>query len=313
MQGCGGGGDPAPAATSAPEPAKVETTPAPTPPPTGAGGCECIPLPDDVTSDEKKLTVNGIKYDPTYGSTCATHDIAIGECTGDSPPGWCKDSWCYVEKECALSDVTESFYFESKSGLYYSYSNCGSTDSFAADACGKETTSAGCRALEQCAFDKGKCVEDCNCIGLPTEVTTDDAKRTKDGILYDKTYGGTCAAHDIAIGSCATDANPKDWCDDSWCYVSKTCALSDVEQSFYFETTDGLYFSYTNCGSDDAFSADACAGASTSTACAAMSQCAFVCNTCYLKSGTAPTCEPPPAPAMASYGYGYGYGYALGQ
>jgi hypothetical protein len=185
-----------------------------------------------------------------------------------------------------MADKTESFYFDEVEGLFYSYTNCGGTDTFSADQCGGATDLSSCGAMSQCAFDNGACVLGCDCVTLPTGIDLQG---------YTADYGSTCAAHDMAYGDC-TSASPPDWCDDSWCYVLPTCSLTKTA-TFYFPEVDDLFYSYVNCGAQDAFTADACSDLD-STACTAHSSCTYD-GVCYPTGGIKP-----------ATGYGYGYGLA---
>jgi hypothetical protein len=155
-----------------------------------------------------------------------------------------------VEPECALSDKTESFYFDDVAGLFFSYSNCGGSDSFSAEQCGTATTLETCGAMSQCAFDNGNCILGCDCVAMPAD--TPSTALIYGGEQYTTAYGAQCAAHDMPFGDCA-GSSPADWCDDSWCYVAASCGLSDKVSSAYFPTLGDLFYSYSNCGAQDAF------------------------------------------------------------
>ena len=76
-------------------------------------------------------------YPPDYGSTvCKRWDVALPPTCADSAgnalpnaPSWCTDSFCYIDpSNCDSSESpTASSLFE---GVYYSYSTCGSGNSF---------------------------------------------------------------------------------------------------------------------------------------------------------------------------------------
>ena len=78
-------------------------------------------------------TIAGEVYD--YGSnygyrTCAAHDSGLAPfCNGASPPGWCEESWCYVDpRECDQGlPPFQSQYFEQ---AFYSYQTCGTQNTF---------------------------------------------------------------------------------------------------------------------------------------------------------------------------------------
>ena len=78
-------------------------------------------------------TIAGEVYD--YGSnygyrTCAAHDSGLAPfCNAASPPGWCEESWCYVDpRECDQGlPPFQSQYFEA---AFYSYQTCGTQNTF---------------------------------------------------------------------------------------------------------------------------------------------------------------------------------------
>jgi len=95
--------------------------------------------------EDKKLIVKltgekggTYKYDGNYGNV---HRKASDQknppyCADENgtpkayPPQWCTQEWCYVDKaNCELPMVLESSYFPGE-GVYYSYSTCGSKNSF---------------------------------------------------------------------------------------------------------------------------------------------------------------------------------------
>jgi len=72
-------------------------------------------------------------YPLSYGSSsCRRYDdLFASECQGNSPPGYCTERWCYVDKEkCIMSDETvyKSDLFR-KIDVYYSYTTCNSSES----------------------------------------------------------------------------------------------------------------------------------------------------------------------------------------
>jgi hypothetical protein len=107
--------------------------------------CKCISLPEEIRSNETKLK----GYAPSYGSSCAAHDLSYDYCAGDSAPSWCRQEWCYVKKSCAMDDITQSFYFAPVE-LFYSYSTCGGKDAFSSSQCADNTDEASCEDVTQC-------------------------------------------------------------------------------------------------------------------------------------------------------------------
>ena len=74
----------------------------------------------------------------TYGVGCAPHDEDTFQCSNANdcssvvplPPdcdmSYCKRSWCFVDKDCALTNKPSTVY----SGRHYSYATCGELDRF---------------------------------------------------------------------------------------------------------------------------------------------------------------------------------------
>ena len=93
--------------------------------------CPCLSSYPAIVSPADGVTIGGqvyYSYPQTYGlSSCAAHDLNLEPfCnTGDpsDTPGWCDDSWCYVDKNNCDKPVTESHYFAGVD-LYFSYFSC---------------------------------------------------------------------------------------------------------------------------------------------------------------------------------------------
>jgi hypothetical protein len=65
---------------------------------------------------------------PKYGiDGCAKYDKTEATCTGDNPPTWCDQAWCFVVPMQCTKQSYESFYFPglSAQSLVYSYETCG--------------------------------------------------------------------------------------------------------------------------------------------------------------------------------------------
>merc|ERR1719161_2325601 len=92
--------------------------------------CDCIGMPTELMDNTTALQ----GYPPTYGSVCGPHDKGHGVCKGNQAPKWCEQSWCYVDPECHLSGLQQTFYFPGYE-MTYSYANCGAEDLFTAEAC----------------------------------------------------------------------------------------------------------------------------------------------------------------------------------
>ena len=99
--------------------------------------CPCLSSYPAIVSPADGVTIGGqvyYSYPQTYGlSSCAAHDLNLEPfCnTGDpsDTPGWCDDSWCYVDKNNCDKPVTESHYFTGVD-LYFSYFSCGNQNTF---------------------------------------------------------------------------------------------------------------------------------------------------------------------------------------
>jgi hypothetical protein len=111
--------------------------------------CRCRSLPEDIRNDETRLQ----SFSPSYGSSCAPHDMSYDYCAGydkeTNTPDYCPKPWCYVGKGCEMDDLTQTFTF-APSELYYSYANCGAKDTFSSGQCSENTDETSCEAVTQC-------------------------------------------------------------------------------------------------------------------------------------------------------------------
>ena len=111
----------------------------------------------------------------------------------------------------------------------------------------------------------------CECLAVPdthanlvADSTTMVTVKTSDPDVneYPVAYGfATCAAHDVDLNlgpDCNQgDSNP-DWCANEWCYVAKTCSLTNHPSSVFVPadrctTEPNYYYSYAACGATDLF------------------------------------------------------------
>lgn len=108
--------------------------------------CECLSNNgvERVKRDGEKVIIytdgdgNEYQYPAKYGTQCIAWDEVLPPYCGDEnsrpltdQPEWCAAAWCYVDPEtCNRSDVERSAYFGDSYELYYSYGNCGASDSF---------------------------------------------------------------------------------------------------------------------------------------------------------------------------------------
>merc|ERR1719191_297123 len=93
----------------------------------GAPGVTKVAISEDETAD----------YPSDTGASCRAWDSKQHpDCSGEDPPAWCHDEWCYVDPcKCKLdvSPKTSSYIPDATyqgRPVYYSYATCGFTDSW---------------------------------------------------------------------------------------------------------------------------------------------------------------------------------------
>jgi len=235
--------------------------------------CTCIEngLPKDtstqmVTADLKSDGMLG-QY---YGSTCGAHaETFASDCVDSSgnaksdAADWCSAAWCWVDPcTCKMSDVAKSSYFSAE--LYYSYSNCGGTDTYTTN----QTAVSSCpdydftplsfclprMSNDDAVHEPFDCTVDWGVFGKCKMAMVQGAEYS-----YPPNYGEGCAVHpepghsDCSNTSAGTPLtqNRAAWCDDAWSWVNPCeCEASDMAVSTYFP---GLYYSYSACGATDSF------------------------------------------------------------
>jgi len=89
--------------------------------------------------------------------------------------------------------------------------------------------------------------------GPAIERVADDGKKS----YFPKSYGSKCKAWENDLDPACKSDFPPAHCASKWCYVSSDCKVDDVKKTMYFPGKK-LYYSYKNCGSFDAFTAQAC-------------------------------------------------------
>ncbi|CAE8642915.1 unnamed protein product [Polarella glacialis] len=126
----------------------------------GLASCPCL----EWAGLDSHLVGNHIVYKPigsgvsynwpaNYGNgACQTHDAGLAPVCGQgapatrrlaSFPSWCTDQWCWVSKNnCQGTNFMRSVLFPSVPDLYFSYTTCGSIDSFSAWAAGNAGSSS---------------------------------------------------------------------------------------------------------------------------------------------------------------------------
>jgi hypothetical protein len=135
----------------------------------GQEDCRCVGIsPQPGTT---KVSIDGKKHDfpSETGATCYTWDKDNHpDCSGASPPSWCKQAWCYVDPckcKATTPPKTSSYLPESNyqgKPIYYSYQTCGGTDSYTAtehkEACVNQKTNKDCGRNSKCAWDGKQCL-----------------------------------------------------------------------------------------------------------------------------------------------------------
>ncbi|CAJ1406484.1 unnamed protein product [Effrenium voratum] len=130
--------------------------------------CRCIGLDNVPGAANVSIAGKEVPYPADAGATCDIWDAKRHpDCTGDKPPEWCKQAWCYVDPcECQLEETpkTSSYLpkgFGNGKPVYFSYAACGADDAFTKSnptACVNQKSSGNCTKLEKCAWAEEKCV-----------------------------------------------------------------------------------------------------------------------------------------------------------
>lgn len=110
--------------------------------PTGQAGCKCIEwagLDGYVVDGSLIYRPSGsssyYNYPSNYGNMeCKAHDQNLPPFCQSSPPAWCAQKWCYVNKaQCTGSGIqTYRSSLFSDGNVYYSYETCGASNQFQA-------------------------------------------------------------------------------------------------------------------------------------------------------------------------------------
>jgi len=247
--------------------------------------CDCIPnglpiksgLTIDAPGTSDSLGYDYVKkedknstdaYLPSaYGSHCAAWELEFdSRCKTEFPPAFCTQKWCYVKKDCELTDVKKSLFFPGTT-LYYSYRQCGSFDAYTAFDCyGKSEEECD----KPCAWNEGEnqdtnedenqdkfvksdenqedgiknqeegmCqTELCQCTGGNTGIDQED---------YGEDYGTSCQAWDKQDCKRWEDSQELGlWCCKQWCYVSESCPSAHRSS-----VAKNLFYSYFVCPYND--------------------------------------------------------------
>ena len=119
------------------------------------------------------------------------------------------------------------------------------------------TGTTGCECLDT--------PEDPAHVNLATDSTTHVNVKTGDETfdasgIYPVSYGfNRCDAHDAgAPPFCESVDGSPDWCKTDWCFVAKTCSLTNHPSAYFVPddrctTEPNYYYSYEACGSTDSF------------------------------------------------------------
>lgn len=110
-------------------------------------------------------------YDPGVGATCGAWEKETHpDCLKDGQtPSFCMEKWCFVDPcKCSggvpprtVMSANGDLRYQGKT-VYWSYDTCGSKDqwsgSMEGEYCVTQTTEAGCKKLEKCVWNEGKCI-----------------------------------------------------------------------------------------------------------------------------------------------------------
>ena len=125
---------------------------------TGLSTCPCVEWANlgqyrvgDVIRYTPKGQDTGYDYPLNYGNLeCKAHDSGLAPwCNVISPPAWCEQKWCYVDKDACSIVPYRSFLFEG-SDAHYSYQTCGESNQFEAwiDSLGNTDTAPVTQLLD---------------------------------------------------------------------------------------------------------------------------------------------------------------------
>jgi len=209
----------------------------------GKEGCKCVgidvskavrPFPKIQVDDQ----ANGVtaSYPPELGTSCQAWDAGRHpKCTGaKDQPGFCMQSWCYVDPCKCNAAFSASSYLPSwkyhKRPLHYSYEACGDkSEPWFKQAKVPQHVTAKCSEPETGIGSK-----DCPCVGLsgrPGHITLMYAG--KEG-PYKAEIGSTCSLWENgAYPTCTVpdkDGKIPDWCYQSWCYVD-ACNCKGIKEA----------------------------------------------------------------------------------
>jgi hypothetical protein len=234
----------------------------------GSDDCPCIGI-NDVEGvifgkvDQGDGMPDGVSFPADLGARCDAWDE---DSTDPLCPNadWCSSKWCYVDP-CNCKGTAElpkpSVYLRDAEykghKIYYSYTTCGSKDSYSA----KDSDEDRKEAIEKSCSDDadeelwGK--KDCQCAGFTPEDGVVQVLNGKTVLEYQADYGANCAAWDSNNDpACMEDGAPS-YCKEKWCYVSSDCKEGGVKTSKLMPdaTVDGktVQYSYSTCGGVDKY------------------------------------------------------------
>jgi len=220
----------------------------------GSKKCPCVGF-DNITG-ETLATVGGKKviYPADLGGSCEAWDTGVNpSCKGDKPEPWCKEKWCYVDpRKCdidvmpKMSPPETSYQPDARYQnlpLYYSYSTCGSKDSWA-----KSVANVG--------------KPGCRCIGIDNSPGTTIANVGGGKMVeYPAEIGGECKAWDVNRHPRCKGDKAEQWCSKQWCFVDIASCTAKLDTtptaSGYMgdATFQGrpIYYSYNTCGEENLY------------------------------------------------------------
>jgi len=135
----------------------------------GTEGCRCIGIANQPGETMVKIGGEMKPYPADTGASCQAWDeTRHPACLASEPPGWCAQSWCYVDPcECGLetSPKVSSYLPDAKvegKRVYYSYATCDSLDMWTEEhheaACVNQQSEDACGEMEKCAWTGTKCL-----------------------------------------------------------------------------------------------------------------------------------------------------------
>jgi len=218
----------------------------------GKEQCPCVGFDDIKGETVAKIEGKEVKFPADLGGSCEAWDDDVSPaCKGNETAAWCKEKWCYVDpRKCDIDVMPKmappetSYQPEARYQnlpLYYSYSTCGSKDTWAANM--SNVGLPGCR-----------------CIGIDNSPGTTLAKLGPDEkVEYPAEIGGECKAWDQETHPSCKGDKPAEWCSKKWCFVDVAACNAQVPPTLSEYLGDAtfqgkkIYFSYATCGDENLY------------------------------------------------------------